>query len=72
MFETANDVYEDINNSYNSNDLDLKPAKFVGGTTVSVYNAIETYSSIIENSDLIVMLGCEGNIDESYIEHFRN
>jgi len=57
-FETANDVYEDISQSYNSNDLYLKPAKFVGGTTVSVYNAIEEYSSIIENSDLIVLLGC--------------
>lgn len=73
-FDNAKNVYKDITNSYNLKDLYIKPAKFVGGTTVSVYNAISNYESedFIKNSDLIVMLGCEGNIDDSYIQYFKH
>lgn len=46
----------------------------VGGTTASVYKAVKQYKDydFIKNSDVIIILGCEGNIEESILKYIYN
>ena len=58
--------------------LDIKESNnediFSGGTSVAVYLALKKLQNenFIKNSDIIVMLSCEGNIDEMVIKYIKN
>ena len=72
-FAEAQKVYKDITNSFKNYNKESNLHNFVGGTTVSVYKAVEEIQNedFFKNSDAIVILGCEGNIDEKYINYFK-
>jgi threonine dehydratase len=58
--------------------LDIKKSNnettFSGGTSVAVYLAINKLKNydFIKNSDLIIMLSCEGNIDDIVKDYIKN
>ena len=47
---------------------------FSGGTSVAVYLALKKLKDeeFIKNTDIIVMLSCEGNIDDIVKKYIRN
>jgi len=67
-FYEAKNLNNDMNKSTNKTDI------FCGGTTVAVYLAIKELknSEIIQNSDIVIMLGCEGNIDNEIIDYINH
>ena len=71
-YDTLLKSTEFINDLSSSNNIPKKNCK-AGGTTVAVYKAIEDNKNqtFINDSDIIIMLGCEGNIDYP-VQHFIN
>ena len=63
-FELSKQVNNDILQSYTYTEA------FCGGTSVSVYLALLNLKDeeFIKNSDAIILLGCEGNIDKEIID----
>ena len=66
-FTEAKNLNNDIKKSFNEE-------TFSGGTSVAVYLALKNLKDekFIKDSDLIVMLSCEGNIDDIVIEYIKN
>lgn len=66
----SKDFIEDLEESYNKD----KKNCVAGGSTSAVYLAIEEYQEEkwFKNSDIIIMLGCEGNIDTVINDYIQN